>query len=400
MKIKPDYKPNGGRYEIINLIHHTGIISRESLSLLKNIVTLKDVIIKLKKEDILQKTVSKTRDNTYYIRGYYSIADYNKCKKEGYFDYISDEAKEYYKNFAVKDLYKMRVSKKSIQDRIQNNADTVVIMKAAGIEIDISKKEHYFRRGYRGEPMYLQSRELKSLVSYRGDNVKEKIVHGELVKDILATRITGLMISEGVGYCVYNSLVSENLSGENESLILNFINNWIQKKHKDTLKEIKEAIIISRKEDKLKGLVNPKAINKNKVLNFIKVFTGGVYVLPYNVQGRQLLEIMKAKDWKERIRYYRYETTEPYSNGSIRCDSYDKKTNTYGLLFCIPDIKRLRSFIRYAKNEYENMYEDRANYEIYCFDFQEKLIKDLVGDLMTVYVISIEELSKGIGIDI
>ena len=87
---------------------------------------------------------------------------------------------------------------------------------------------------------------------------------------------------------------------------------------------------------------------------------------------------MQRKGWRNELRRNFLEGMELNPRGSVPCDAMDGET--YIDLFCIPDIQKLKVFIKRA--QYEN---DPTKYIIYCFDYQTEFVKKFAGDTVQIY---------------
>ena len=72
------------------------------------------------------------------------------------------------------------------------------------------------------------------------------------------------------------------------------------------------------------------------------------------------------------------------------CDHYDKESKVGTLVFCIPDIVRLKKFLETAK-----LQNDRKKFRIICFDYQKEFVKKVIGYNAQIYTTSFEEYYKG-----
>ena len=94
---------------------------------------------------------------------------------------------------------------------------------------------------------------------------------------------------------------------------------------------------------------------------------------------------MQRKNWKERMKKEYLSGMKVNTRTSVvDCDALDGDVKV--LLYCIPDLVKLKRFI--AASTWEN---DVTKYHIYCFDFQEKFVVDVAGDYCEVYTTPFEE---------
>jgi hypothetical protein len=78
---------------------------------------------------------------------------------------------------------------------------------------------------------------------------------------------------------------------------------------------------------------------------------------------------------------------EGRDQASIECDGFDAKRNVYKLMFIIPDLVKLKSFVRKAIDE-----NDADRFKIYCYKHQVPMLNQLVRGKAKVLSIDINKV--------
>ena len=116
-----------------------------------------------------------------------------------------------------------------------------------------------------------------------------------------------------------------------------------------------------------------------------------MFAVPYIKESRALIRLMAKEDWRQRIIHSVLGEGHKPIRALVVHDGF--KDETYELVFCVPDIKKLSAFIQIA-----HTYSDPSKYALYCYPWQEGFIRQLTSELyMNIIVVedNLEELKNG-----
>ena len=172
----------------------------------------------------------------------------------------------------------------------------------------------------------------------------------------------------------------------------------IKKKLYDTETEVKkitdmkgEALLFYASAEAAGRMIDPpfaKEDSKRKYLTVETPLYRKMFALPYTVEAQPLLCFMQEEDWEDRIRKMVLpEGHELKGRPTIPCDAI------YGdcveLVFCIPDIIRLSRFAASARTA-----ADPSLFRIYCYSWQEKLVRTVLDDSMAQIVVVEDSIER------
>lgn len=368
MNNKPNYK-KGTRREIIKLIHIGGILPVKALNVMDTPRTFKDKLREMTKENVL--AVNKVKNNNityrfYSFNNYESTRnEYKACLPDGYY-----EAYTYYGLEIVKDC-KNRTGAASM--RALTSAETLALMDAANISCMPDEKPMLAgRRMLDNEhACYYMSREVKNYTGYK-DEIRSSKERGDEIKLVIGSRLTGLLVSDGGVYAVYNLGRSiQNWQRGGELKIKTHIDFMLGEKM-DNPMQCEAAMLYAENYSKFSTIFNPITPHDIKgaaSFDNLSATFKRVYTLPYSADGRKMTELMTKNGWADSMKRVLLEgfSTERIEEQDITCDAYTDKERV--LLFCIPDLVRLKRFV--AAAEYSGQKE---KFIVICFDFQTELI--------------------------
>lgn len=236
-----------------------------------------------------------------------------------------------------------------------------------------------------------------SLEIREGEDIRIN-TEGKEKADIISTRAMGVIISEGGIYGVYHTEDKQirwvkSVEGQFANALARFVNKRcieITEEEKTAVKN--KTDVKNRKEwediptEKMPKIQNAILLGKNTDI-FVRTYQntdGGkinlyetgyarLFAIPYSKEGQLMMELMTRKNWEKELK-------DIYLNGmnldtrtcNVQCDAIDD--GKYVLLFCIPDMIKLRKFLN------EAMYSNEPEkYQIYCFDFQEEFVAQVAG---------------------
>lgn len=368
MNKKKNYS-KGARLEILKLLHICGLIPLHSFEMLHNNNTrvYQQRAKEMEREGV---TVNYRIPNSNYK--YVHMQDYEKnMAKYDYRKYLPEGYYERYVTYGAIDSKRGRSqTDKTKQERAIRNAEIFIMMYGAKINSLPEDKimlgsEEYLRED---QSYYYTSREIKNYTGYKSDvEITYDNQGKESSKKVKSSRVLGLYTSPGGDYAVYQlgrNLVNWNQSGEYKISIL--INKILCAKYKEPRGTDSRGIIISQNAETLRKAIGAEDAKAEAWFRNIEDCYKELYVLPYNQYGQQMLKIMGLRGWKEKSRemFLNEQQRQPCS---IPCDGYDGER--YYLLYCIPDVKKLRLFLRRAALE-----DNPRKYVVICFKEQAQMV--------------------------
>ncbi|MEE1256235.1 MAG: hypothetical protein UHN47_06955 [Lachnospiraceae bacterium] len=385
MNNKANYK-KGYKNEIIQLIYICGMIPYRALRLLANEPRLYQRAIKeMEKEGIL--TVDK-KGGEKNLR----LQD-RRNNKMKYEPYIPLEYIRYYENTSREVLKRLGEEDYMAAKREMRNSSTKIMMYASGVEITPDKRNLQNEMIKAEDVCYYNSPELKSIIGY--ENEIEIVIErmGERSSKLNNTRINGLLVSPGGNYAVYNigkEMIEWKRKGEMK--IAASISNLIRKKSEEehSITNQKEAIVIAQTPNQYVRIINNTNEKRAGKMNLINIdYTyDKMYAIPEDRNGVLMMKIMTQRGWRKKIldSILSEEIQKASERSNIDCDGYDEKKEIHQLVFCIPDMAKLKNYIRRAQIE-----DDKNKFRIYCFTHQLPIIATLAGEYVQVSKVDIDK---------
>lgn len=319
--------------------------------------------------------------------------------------YKSYIAEVYYSHYEAEG-YKApaRLSDKKIANQKKQMRDcaTQIMMYACGIEMtpdkkDLKKEGEWIERE---DLIYYDSKEIKKIQAYHDNVIMIKGEKGTYSKKLQNSRITGLLISPGGIYGVYNignQMLEWKRTGEVK--MANYILQIVRNKNieEDMLQDKKECIIIARTQTLFYKILTlnyqRNNIKNERTLLNIDYAYNKMYAIPENRNGMLLIKMMTVNGWKKKIydSMFSQKEQENAKFVSVTCDAYNAEEDIYKLTFCVPDMVKLKSFVVRAKLE-----NNRKQFELYCFTMQLDMIAEFVRDAVQIYKIDLQEYVKSV----
>lgn len=378
MNNKKNYR-KGKRIEIIKAVYACGCLPYKSLHLYpwKPKLTQRTVLA-MGREGLLE--IKKTKAGKQI-----NLKNWNDASAE-YMSYLPSVYLRHYEE--IKEEVFRSPNDFSKGDRLHKNAEVILMMHESGIgsypdeRKDVRKKDVWISSG---DKMYFTSWEIKNVKPYKAEAGMDK----DGVKKIVGTRLRGLLVSPGGDYGVYNlgnRLIEWERYGE--SKMARHLQRVLEEKRENYEKKDVECLLLASDEMLFMRVIeneNSKRYKRGKILLNIDYAYENMYGLPINHDGEKMLAIMSSAGWKGRmIERLMPEGMENRAAYSVTCDGYIN--GVFILLFCIPNITRLKMFYRRAKLE-----NDKKKFEIYCFTYQIPMLAALTGDCVTLRSIELEE---------
>ena len=371
MNNKKNYK-KGTRLDIIETIHMTSILPVKGLAVVDTPRTYKDKLKEMKQETLLNDFRVKNDGITYRVFG---LNNYEQNRSE-YSMFLKDGFYENYVVYAQQLARNCKNMPGGPSMRVITCSETYIMMKHAGVACDPYNRPNLLQDILLDDHMntYYSSREIKSYSDYKVDfkTVNGKNMLNDTEKLLISSRITGFLLSYGGAYAVYNlgrSITNWQRGGE---LKMKTYLDYMLANKLDRPMRCESALLTLEDYESLSKAITPlNKVDKAALASFenLQVSYKNIYAIPYNLDGRHMLEIMLQPNWIKDLKdtFLSGFTTVDVELKPMPCDAYTE--NEYILLFCIPDMKKLQLFKKYAENT-----NDKNRFIILCFDFQAEML--------------------------
>ncbi len=378
MNNKKNYR-KGKRIEIIKALYACGCLPYKSLRLYpwKTRIT-QEAVLAMEREGLLEIKKTETGKQINLKNWNDESAEYMDYLPYAYLGHYEEIKEEVWK--ASSDFIR--------GERLHKNAEIILMMHQSGIGSYPDEKKDIRERGVRissADKMYFTAREIKNVKPYRVETGTDK----DGVKKIIGSRLNGMLATPGGNYGIYNlgnRLIEWERYGE--SKMAQHLQRVLEEKREDYEKEDVECVLLANDEMLFIRVIeneNERRYRKGKILLNIDYAYEKMYGLPINRDGEKMLAIMSSKNWKERMKERLLpQGADIKTSYSVACDGFIN--NVFILLFCIPDIAKLKLFYKRAKLEM-----DKEKFEIYCFTYQIPMLASLAGEYVTLRSIELEE---------
>lgn len=317
----------------------------------------------------------------------------HRWRRREYEDFIPPDYMRYYETTAVAMVSDLSggTKNKTTPGRILKNSATQIMMYACGIEISPNKRDLRSEMLEDDDLAYYNSNEIKQIEAYHDQVTREKR-DGEYSKKLINSRINGVLISPGGVYAVYNignALIEWKRFGEVKMAA--YIAGLIRHRSISdvSINEPREAMVIAQN-DSLYVKICQGTYNKNAkvILMNIDYAYDRLYAVPETREGIIMLKMMVVNGWRGKILDSILPKEEQLAKKevSVECDGYDVRTGIYKLVFCIPNLQKLKSFTTRAE-----LASEREKYYIYCYAHQAKLVTDIAGTNVKILTIDIHK---------
>lgn len=385
MNNKLNYK-KGYKNEIIQLLHIVSVMPYRSLRLLSENHRMYQRAVREMEED--GTVIVDKRGGEKNIR----LLNYNRRRGE-YVKYVPEEYAEYYEKTSREKIKALSDEiNRSASERILKNSATQIMMYASDIEISPDKRDLRCEMLEDSDLAFYSSLELKQIEAYR-DTITYQKNKGEKSKKLSNSRISGLLVSPGGIYAVYNigeSLIEWKKFGEVKMSA--YITQLIRKKSMSEVKidEPKNAILIARNEKLFVKICNDSYRKNEKVIIMNMEYAyNRLYAIPEDRNGVLLLKMMTVNGWRGRILNMVLRKQEQMASAevSVDCDGCDREKQIYKLVFMIPNLVKLKAFITRALLDADKNW----TYQIYCYSFQIEMISELAGKYVKILSIDLQK---------
>lgn len=365
MNNKPRYTEGTTRYQIVNLMHISGVTTPRALSLFDN-PSIPNVMVKLRKEGVVEKSHNEE------VFENLNLQTYNDNLEEFFYDNIPDDNIEFFSKYGENDIKRAKYNKGKLignSRRIIRNGEAIAMMCASGIPTLPDEKKYVVKDKTLTDNVYYQSREIKRYTGYADDVENES----DEERTVIATRINGALLSAGGNYNIYHlgkDITTWSTQGEYKfkNFLQNMLTNYINK----TSCMVDNALLYVYDLMTFLKVVNPSK-NVQSRYDALNMTYDNLYVLPFDKNGRDMTKIMAESDWQ--IRMYEMIMEEKYEDTSrldFVCDYYDGEVYTF--IFCVPNLSRYLDFVRKVK-----FVNDKDKFRVVCFDYQVDFVTASVG---------------------
>ena len=364
-KRSPSWK-KGYRGEIMKLLLSIGVISKRGIPLLKG--NHRMYVRKIKEmED--ERIIEKHRNSG-------NVTDNLKEFDKRLDEYIGEFKNGYYGHYnrycRTNADYVTKYGKDKTQfERAVRDSESAMMVYSSGAKV-IAEEKPALRleetKIPKGESLYYRTAEIKDSRAVRSE---ERI--------LAQTRCNGWLTCPGGEYLVY--MIGKKLirwREVSETGFAGYVSTITEGKKEGGKREVKEGILLAYTDEPYRRMLSfDKQISTNlNIENGHKV----MYGITYDTIGRDMLSLMQKKNWKEMLKktYLSDMKLNTGMKSYVACDALDGDVKV--LLYCIPDLVRLKRFISAAMIE-----GDATRYHIYCFDYQENFIVEVAGEYCEVY---------------
>ena len=387
-----NYK-KGRKHDLLKILQLTGSIPYSSLRLFPRYSTR-----------MMQRAVKELE-----VEGVVGVGK-NGGKRQVYLTNFQDKNPEYKEAFPAlyKDMYSVITSKdrsralygkKADAQRVLRNTETYVLMQGAGVNVAPDEKVMLLSTNVIDKTVvcYYTSREVKNYGNFEVKvDEKEKLKDG--TKKINSSRLTGLLVSPGGRYGIYNvgsSLIEWQRYGEIK--MAEHLGKLLGDKYAgaEDKSRINQAIVLADTDNTLIQIVTETKKSKRGVpLLNIDYAYNCMYGICVSTEGQKMLKIMTRPEWK--IEMMDSFIEKPYQNlnntTSVPCNGYNEDTGEYTMLFCIPDMVKLKGFV--ARSIIDS--NENKKFKIYCFTHQLAFISKIAGASCEIFSVNLEEYIMGL----
>lgn len=368
MNNKGNYK-KGKRREITELIMQTGGIPMRCIPLFvkENEATMRNQIYIMTNKGELIAT----------DKGQNKVVTFNYKRESKNLTDINPKIIAYYEAFGQTDAYSLQSIKDEGHYMKMRNSETYLFMYGAGIDTKLAEKKSIFSTDEIIKPTYYSPRELKGVNGYAPEQIKVGDITGK-------TRTNGIVISSGGSYTVYDVYDQMFTLDMGEMRMKIYSNELLASKKQP---ELKGCLLLFKNGSSIqKYMYGPNYHGRENSSPEKLAFTyPKVYALTLDTNGQRLMQLMTHEGWEQNIYDTFLENTKQTGYEDMICDGKDKDGNYY-MVFCSPDIKKLKEFIRGAAAKGE-----KERCRIICFDFQKDFIAEVAGKYCKIYTVKFNE---------
>lgn len=378
MNNKPKYSEGTTRNQITNLLHVSSVLTPRTYALFGKRQQIANAMVKLKKEGVIEKSHNgEVFEN-------FILSNYGDNLEEHFYGNIPDENIDYYAKYGMYDTKRAKYSKDNLAGnsrRIIRNGEITALMYAANIPTLPSDKKYVVQNKQLTDNVYYQSREIKYYSGY-ADDIDE--VEGE--RTVIATRMNGTLLTAGGNYNIYHiGKDIQTWSAQGEYKIKNFVQNMLANYINKDNCLLNNAILFTYNLSAFLKLVNPSRKLRTRY-DGLNMTYDKLYVLPYDINGKNMIKIMSEHDWEYRLKMLlTEEAPQDTSKLDVTCDYYDGETYTF--IFCVPNMSRYFDFLHKAA-----FVNNKDKFQVVCFDYQLDFVKKSIGNHAKILTANFEDI--------
>lgn len=353
MNDKPRYY-EGKRREIVRQILSNGCIPMRDLNLMTdNVATFRRQIYKMVDEGVLLK---QNKDNLYFVT-FKNIKTNFPLLTSGFS--CNDPLVKYYELFGANDTHTLTSGDVQRMRRVLLNAEASIFMEASGFTSQIGAKPNLYKSSLPENcKAYFNSREVKGADTY------EVTKNADTQQLIGRTRANGMLVTPGGTYSVINTYDLLLQYDAGETRFNNYVEHMVATKG---LPEYKGCILLFKDYDTQYRYLTSEKHNWPNHLNNLLYGYKKVYGVNIDHEGKDIMKLLSFLDW-EQVVAADFLTGKPRNvNSVVDCDGQDE--NAYYLVYCKPDLMKLKQFVMAAKS-----IDERERFVVICFDSQKDFV--------------------------
>lgn len=378
-KNRPPLYNKGYRNEIVKSLLTTGLLTRNTMKIMEGEYRMYlRVSQKLCKERIavqIKNVVKGIAINEFDAH----YEEYISCYPTGTYKYYKE-----YGEYNRQKVISSSTEKKEISKIVKAAKDSEVYNLMGMSEIRTYPEDKYEVEELKKveKAIYYTGREIKSAIGYEAGVMKDKT--------LLNTRMNGLLITSQEIYPIYHidkGIIKWRNVGEEvikRKIGLYLTNQLEEYRNGVSMVQIDKCILIGINDAPFHQLVENKGTQEYMHLD--KTYAK-YYALPYCRESIKMLNIMCRPDWENEMLELLIPERDRMEMGKVESRYVDGQNDDYAsLLFCIPDLKKLRQFKVLAQAE-----NDSTKFMVYCFTHQAEYVKKEIGEYARISHLPIEK---------
>lgn len=370
---------DGIRKMIVEVVMMTGCLPKHSLALLTGrgckLASLQKKIKEMEQEGILREYKGEKKNGK--ERHWGNVINWTEETQDKLEPSVNAELLAYYKANAINDGYKVTSNNTEYTERLKivKNAESLEFFYGMGYKAMIHEVSRKLES--HGETYYTSKIFKASGTQALTSDVDSK-------KNISGTRMNGMISTQGGDLIVYNVdkryIGNYSITGETKAVAYG---NRVLAEYD---RQIDGALILAKEGKIFETILVPPSKYFQMHITGLENVYNHIYAITLDETGQKMMRVMSRAGWQREM-YSMILTPEKMnvSTVPVECDGYDPKTEQYIFVYCVPDIKRFKKFLRVA--EIDN---NREKYIVYCFDTQREIVMNVVGQYAKVYTAKFE----------
>lgn len=297
------------------------------------------------------------------------------------------ETIDWFGRYGMHDLKRAKYGKgKAAGDaaRIIQNSEIIVLMHAAKVAALPDEKGKFAKNSEdtrAATAVYWQTRELK-------------VLSGQKDTAGIAARSNGLLVAQSGNYAIYHTGKGMKLwSAAGEYKFKNMSERILSRYENQHDSMVNSAVIFAYNPDMFAAVMD---ISKKAAVRYsgLAETYKSIYLLPYSIDGRDMITLMCRSGWKSAIRAYLSDGISGKSEEpGIEADYFDGET--YSFFLCIPNLSRYMRFVMEARMRRG---ADQFKFRVFCFDFQKEFAAATIGGYARITYLKFDDYLRAQGI--